>query len=168
MNRESPASLPPGVVTRTSTAPAACGGVTARILVGLRTVKLAAAVPPKLTAVASVRLLPEMRTAVPPDVGPLFGDTAATVGPPMKVKPPTPVPDPPLFVTTTSTVPAACAGVVATIEVALFTVKLAAAVPPKVTDLTPMKLLPVTMTVVPPDAGPLSGETDVTVGAGGT
>jgi hypothetical protein len=56
----------------------------------------------------------------------------------------------------------------AVIEVALFTVKLVAAVPPKVTDVVPLKSVPVMVTLVPPDVGPLFGATDVTVGAGAT
>ena len=44
-------------------------------------------------------------------------------------------------VTTTSTTPAAWAGAVAVIFVSLITVKLAA-VPPNVTPVTPVKLLP--------------------------
>ena len=55
----------------------------------------------------------------------------------------TPVPVPPGVVTCTFTAPAAWAGVVAVIEVALFTVKLVAAVPPKVTAVAPVKLVPV-------------------------
>jgi hypothetical protein len=37
-------------------------------------------VAPKSTTVAPVRLAPEMVTAVPPDVDPLFGLMALTVG----------------------------------------------------------------------------------------
>jgi hypothetical protein len=44
-------------------------------------VKLIAAIPvPKYTAVAVEKPLPEMVTAVPPDVDPLFGLMALTVG----------------------------------------------------------------------------------------
>ena len=50
------------------------------------------------------------------------------------------------------------------IELALVTAKLAAAVPPKVTAVAPVKLLPVIVTLVPPDAGPEAGATAVTVG----
>ena len=62
-------------------------------------------------------------------------------------------------VTATSTVPAACAGVVAVICVTLFTVKLAA-VPPNVTPVvTPVKPVPVMVTLVPPLVGPVFGLT---------
>lgn len=46
----------------------------------LMTVKAAAGVPPNCTAVASVKLVPLMTTVVPPDVGPIAGDTDVTVG----------------------------------------------------------------------------------------
>ena len=72
---------------------------------------------------------------------------------------------PPAVVTLISTVPVP-AGDVAVIEVAETNVKLAAGVAPKVTAVTPVKLVPVTVTVVPPATGPAVGEIEVTVGAG--
>ena len=69
------------------------------------------------------------------------------------------------MVTATSTKPAECAGAVAVIEVALTTVKLVAATPPNVTDVAPVKFVPVMVMDVPPPVGPLDGDTDVTVGA---
>src|SRR5262249_10170906 len=69
-------------------------------------------------------------------------------------------------VTVTSTVcPAVPAGSVAVILVADTTVKLVAGVPPNDTPVAPLKLLPVIVTVVPPVAGPLAGDTLLTVGA---
>ena len=50
------------------------------IWVALLTVKEAAALLPKLTAVAPEKLVPVMVTLVPPDVGPVFGLTLVTVG----------------------------------------------------------------------------------------
>ncbi|MNU10284.1 hypothetical protein D3C72_2573480 [compost metagenome] len=44
-------------------------------------------------------------------------------------------------------------------------VKPLAAVPPKVTAVTPEKFVPLMITVVPPAAGPVVGEIEVTVGA---
>ena len=67
-------------------------------------------------------------------------------------------------VTTTSTVPNACAGVVAVIEVALTTETPVAAVPPMVTEVAPIKSVPVMVTTVPPAIGPVGGATLVTVG----
>ena len=64
----------------------------------------------------------------------------------------------------TSTVPAAPAGEVAVIWVALSTVKLEAAVDPKVTAVAPVKWVPVMTTDVPPAVEPEVGEIPVTVG----
>lgn len=72
---------------------------------------------------------------------------------------------PPAVVTRISTVPVP-AGAVAVIEVALFTVKLLAAVAPKVTAVVPNKPVPVMFTVVPPEVRPAVGERAVTVGSG--
>jgi len=75
----------------------------------------------------------------------------------------------PCVVTTvTPTVPAPWAAVLATRDVALFTVKLAAVVAPNLTFLVPVRWLPETVTVVPPVAGPELGATEETVGAGVT
>src|ERR1700722_7957550 len=54
---------------------------------------------------------------------------------------------------------------VAVIEVAELTVKLVALVVPNFTAVAPVKLLPVIVTDVPPEAGPVVGEIDVTAGA---
>ena len=68
-----------------------------------------------------------------------------------------------LTVTVTVTAPAACAGVVAVIEV-LLTTTFVAAVPPNVTVAPVAKFVPVIVTPVPPATGPLFGLTLVTVG----
>ena len=60
----------------------------------------------------------------------------------------------PETVTRTSTVAADSAGEVAVMELELFTVKLVAAVVPKVTALAPVKLVPVIVTVLPPAVVP--------------
>jgi len=73
---------------------------------------------------------------------------------------------PPGPVTVTSTVPDP-AGEVAVIDVAELTVTPVAAVPPKETVSPAAKFVPVTVTAVPPDAGPVAGFTLLTVGAGG-
>ena len=54
--------MPPGVVTVTSTVPAACAGAVAVIWVAETTVKVVAAVAPKSTAVAPVKPVPVMVT----------------------------------------------------------------------------------------------------------
>src|ERR1041384_3925069 len=71
-----------------------------------------------------------------------------------------------VLVTTTSTVPATCADVVAVIEVELTTVTLVAAAPPKLTLAPDKKPVPVIVTDVPPLVLPDIGEIAVTVGAG--
>ncbi len=68
------------------------------------------------------------------------------------------------MVTTTSTAPAAWAGVVTSIWVALTKVTPVAAVPPKVTVAPLTKSVPVMVTDVPPMSGPLVGATEVTMG----
>jgi hypothetical protein len=61
--------------------------------------------------------------------------------------------------------PALPAGAVAVIEVALLTVNEVALLLPNLTAVAPVKLVPVIVTLVPPEAGPLVGEIAVTVGA---
>ena len=66
------------------------------------------------------------------------------------------------------TVPAAWDFVLATILVVPVTWKLVAAVVPNLTDVAPVKLVPVIVTVVPPSVEPLVGVKEVIVGAGVT
>lgn len=158
--------MPVGVVTVTSTTPVAWAGEVAVIEVALTTVTPVAATPPKLTAVAPVKLVPVMVTEVPPNAEPLLGATDVTAGP-LKVNwsdAPVALMPPPV-VTVTSTTPVECTGEVAVIEVALTTVKPAAAVPPNITAVAPVKLVPAMVTAVPPAPGPEFGLTEVTVGA---
>ena len=70
-------------------------------------------------------------------------------------------------VTVTFTVPVP-AGAVTVIEVALVTEKLATTVDPNLTAVAPVKSVPVRVTGVPPEAGPVAGDRAVTVGAGTT
>ena len=74
------------------------------------------------------------------------------------------MPVPAGVVTCTSTVPWLCAGVTAMIDVGLLTLKLAAGVPPNVTDVASLRSVPLMTTLVPPLVDPVLGETDVTVG----
>lgn len=68
-------------------------------------------------------------------------------------------------VTMTLAKPATPAGVVHVIEVADTTVIALAALPLNVTLEVPVKFVPLIVTVVPPDVGPVLGSTPVTVGA---
>ena len=74
---------------------------------------------------------------------------------------------PPGVVTVMLTVPVP-AGEVALTCVAETTVKLEAAAVPKWTALAPVRLVPVTVTTVPPAVEPLAGFNPLTVGAGVT
>ena len=67
-------------MTVTLTAPAACAGVVAVMLVLLTTFTLVAALPPTLTAAPAAKFVPVIVTAVPPVVGPDTGATLLTVG----------------------------------------------------------------------------------------
>lgn len=72
------------------------------------------------------------------------------------------------LVTVTVTAPAACAGVVAVICVALTTVIPVAAVPPIETAAPARKFVPVIVMAVPPAVEPVAGLTADTVGVGTT
>lgn len=135
---------PPGVVTEIL--PLLPEPTTARILVGLTTLKEAATALPKRTAVAPVKLVPLMLTCWP--VVAERGEKLLTTGAPIfkKVNPgreavPAEV--------VTSTLPEVPAPTTAARVVAPRTTKEAAGVPPKRTALTPVKLLPVMSTARP-------------------
>ena len=127
-----------------------------------------ATLPPKVTWVAPVSPVPVIVTSVPPATDPVFGLRLETVGTGTNVNwsPAVAALAPPLFLTVTSTVPALAAGDTAVIDVELLTVKLLAAVPPKLTPVAPVSPVPVIVTVVPPAAGPWAGETAVTRATG--
>ena len=73
------AEVPPTVVTLMSTVPVPAGDV-AVICVAELTVNAVAAVAPKVTAVAPVKLVPVIVTTVPPADGPNVGEIDVTVG----------------------------------------------------------------------------------------
>ena len=72
--------VPPGVVTSTLLAPAVPAGVVQVMVVALNKTKLVAAVPPKVTPVAPVKLAPMSVTLVPPAVVPVAGAMLVSVG----------------------------------------------------------------------------------------
>jgi len=74
------ADVPEGVVTVTSTIPAAWTGLVAVIEVALTTITPVAAVLPNFTAVAPVKLVPEIVTEVPPAIEPDAGEIPVMVG----------------------------------------------------------------------------------------
>ena len=162
--------MPAGVVTVTSTVPVPAG-LSAVIVVSLTTVTFVAAVVPKSTAVAPVKLVPVIVTRVPPAAGPLVGLRPVTTGAAATVYVNSSAGEtadvPPGVVTVTFTTPVP-AGLSAVIEVSLTTVTFVAAVVPKSTAVAPVKPVPVIVTRVPPAAGPVVGLKPVTVGAATT
>jgi hypothetical protein len=114
-----------------------------------------------------MKLVPVIVTEVPPAVGPVFGTTELTVGAPAYVNWSAPLVGlvPPGVVTVTSTTPLP-AGLVAAMCVGSVTLK-EAAVPPNVTAVAPVKLVPVIVTGVPPEVDPVPGDTEDMVGGGG-
>jgi hypothetical protein len=129
------------------------------MLVAETTVKEVAAVPPKLTAVAPVKLVPvKVTVAVEPA---LVGVKEVMTGAGKKVKPAS-TPVPPGVVTLTF--PEAPAATTAVMLVAETTLKEVAAVPPKLTAVAPVKSVPVKVTIA---VGPaLVGVNEVMTGAG--
>ena len=132
-------AMPFAVVT--FTLPVEPAPTTAVILVALTTVNEVAAVPPKLTAVAPVKFVPVIVTVCP--VPAEVGLNEAIVGGGKYVKAArVPVPD----AVVTETTPEAPAPTVALILVALTTVNVVAAVPPKLTAVAPVKFVPIMLT----------------------
>ncbi len=74
------ALVPPDVVTRTLAVPAAPVGVVQVIEVAETGFTEVQAAPPRVTALAPVRSVPVIVTALPPKVLPLVGLMAVTVG----------------------------------------------------------------------------------------
>ena len=76
---------PPGLVTTTSTEPAACAGTVAVMVVALVTLTLVAATPSKVIVAPEAKLFPVMVTIVPPAVGPVAGLTSFYKIPPARM-----------------------------------------------------------------------------------
>lgn len=136
-------AVPPDVVTLTE--PVAPVPTTAVICVAVTTLKLAAAVPPKLTAVAPVRPVPVIVTVAP--AAAVVGVKELIVVAVVEYVNPVSVAVPPGVVTLTE--PVAPLPTIAVICVAELTRKLCAAVPPKLTAVAPDRLLPVIIIVSP-------------------
>jgi len=149
-------AVPPNVVTET--APVVPLATTAVMLVALP-VKDVAAVPPKLTAVAPVKLVPVMVTVAP--IAPMVGVKEVMVGAGINVNPARVAV--PLGVVTL-TLPVVPPDTKAVMLVALTTVTEVPSVPPKLTAVAPVKLVPVMLTVVPVPAD--AGLKEVMVGGG--
>jgi hypothetical protein len=132
------------------------------------TVKCVAATDPKVTLPAPVKAVPVIVTVVPPEVAPEVGVTPATAGTGalyengLTFNAGSLVP--PAVVTRMFCKLAGWAGDTAVSLVSDITVKLGAATVPKMTFVTPVKCVPVTVTVVPPEVGPYVGAMSLTVG----
>jgi len=155
-----------GFVTTTFTAPAACAVVVPVIAVAV-TFAIVSADPPNDAVAPAWKPDPLTVTDVPPDVRPLEGETDETAGAGATyVKQFAHVPDCPSgFMTRTLAGPAACAAVVPVIDVGVI-VPTVIGVPPSETVAPAWKLVPLTVTDVPPRVEPLAGAIPVTVGAG--
>ena len=148
---------PAGVTT--TTFPEAPLPTVAVICVAETTRNDAAAVPPKRTAVALMKLVPVIVTIAPWPAE--TGAKLVMVGVEMKVKPHR-LEEPPGV--GTLTLPEAPAPTLAVIRVYEVTLNAAAGTPPKLTAVVPAKLVPVMMTVAPWAAE--AGAKLVIVGAG--
>ena len=132
------------------------------------TVPTTAAVPPKVTVAPAWKFVPVIVTTVPPAAGPDAGEMptgdGGGAGGVTYAKPFKSVDDCPSgFVTTTLTVPAAWAGTVAEIDVAV-TAPTTAAAPPNVTVAPVANPEPVRVTTVPPDVELFAGATEARSG----
>jgi hypothetical protein len=156
--------VPEDVVTVISTVPVPAGEV-ATIWVAEFTVKLEAKIVPNFIAVVPVNPVPVTMTAVPPAAGPPVGEIPVIVGAYVNWSADEVALVPPEVVTVISTVPVP-AGDFMVREVAEATTRLVPAVDPNFTAVAPVNPVPVTVTVVLPAAGPLTGEMPVTVGTG--
>ena len=135
-------AVPPGVVT--DTLPEVPEPTTAVMLVAETTLNDVAGVPPKLTAIAPVKLVPVKATVVP--LPALVGFINVIVGAGINVKPVRVAVPPGVLTLTLPEVPDATTAVMLVAETTLNDV---AAVPPKLTAVAPVKLVPVKVTVVP-------------------
>ena len=150
-------AVPPGVVTLIL--PEAPVPTTAVTVVVFTTENEVAAVPPKLAAVVPVKFVPVIVIIVPaaPDIG--VNDVILGAG--ININPVNDTVPPGVVI---DTAPLAPVNIMAVIVVAFTTINEAAAIPPKLTTVAPVKFVPVIVTVVP--APPLAGVKEAIVGAG--
>ena len=153
-----------GLVTVRPTSVGACAGMRATMRVAVTEMIVACRVSTD-TLTPALKFDPLMVTSVLPLAGPLTGDSEDTTGAGARYVKAwgnwTPLPS--VFSTVSETMPSACAGVRTTrlVEVRLVTVPDSA---PRRTMAPFLKLVPVTVTLVPPAIGPNDGEKLVTVG----
>ena len=149
---------PPPVVTIMPTAPALCAGVLQVIVVLFTMLIDVAAIPPNVTKVAPVKFLPVILTLVPPAMPPDDGEILLIIGGVIYVKDE----NAPLFpyndVTIMPTAPVLRTGVIQVIVVLFTTLIFVAAKPSNVTDVAPVKFMPVIVAFVPPAMLPDDGD----------
>ena len=122
---------------------------------------------PSTITLAPLRFVPVIVITVPPQAGPEVGLTFVIVGSGvMYVNALALVAVPPAVVTATLLAPVVPAGVLAVTEVLDITAMFVASMPPTVTLVAPVKLVPTTVMVVPPVVGPEVGLTLRMVGSG--
>src|SRR5262245_22886668 len=154
-------------VTVIDTGPAAPAGLVTTRVVLLGTITSVAAAVPNITVAPVKNDVPVIVTRVPPATGPIAGVTAVMTGGGMNVNAFGSVPlCPSGFVTMTGAPLNSPGGVVAVSWVALTNVTFVASTPSTRTVAPLMKSVPVMVMAVPPDDGPLVGDTAVTAGAG--
>lgn len=140
-------AVPRGVVT--DTAPLAPVPTTASKVVAFTTTKEAAALPPKRTLLAPLRLLPLMRTVAPARASAGENELMPGALAPKKVNPPRDTVPPGVVTDTAPDVPVPT---VAIIVSASTTEKEAALLPPKRTAVAPVSWVPLRSTALPVDA----------------
>jgi hypothetical protein len=132
----------------------------------LSTVKDAAEVAPKSTAVMPLKPEPWIVTVDPPAIGPEFGVTTEMVGiRPYRNRSASVVPEiPPAVTTVTSTHPVSDTGLVAVIRLSLTTAKVLAGFAPNATAVAPVNPLPWIDMDAPPVVEPAGGLIDEITG----
>lgn len=151
------------MVTATSAKPAEFAGVVTLTDVDVALMPVPET-PPKVTPVVLARLVPVMVMVSPPDTLPWSLLYDEITGKALNSYALARVSEPPRVVTTTSTAPTDLAGVVTVTDEAPVSV-MVAVVPPKVTAVVEVRLLPEITTVVPPAKVPLLTSRDVSTGA---
>ena len=133
-------------------------GVIQVIMVALTTVSDVASTPSIVTEVAPVKSLPLRVTSVPPFVLPDSGKIPVIEAGVTKVKESNVLLGPPPVRTITPTAPALLRGVLQVSVVSSTTVILVAAALPNITDVAPVRFVPVIVTIFPPRILPSGGK----------
>jgi hypothetical protein len=152
------------VSTVTAVVPTASAGEVAVTVLSEITVKAVAAVVPKNTSRVLIKPAPVMVTIVSPPIGPEAGLIEPITGDGTKLKL-SELFVPPGEVILIGTMPTTWAGVTTSTSVSLVTVKLVAGAVPNFTPVVPLRLVPVMVTLLPPDATPAEEKTAVGAGA---